>query len=571
MSRATFKESIRRSTILPAFSQSLAEVHFHPHTDFASLQVFTCDRLSCVLTKEACAANYTRANAPISCKGCPIGSAHANGQHYRNETDRHTRAEAARALACIRCEKSAHTNKRLIGRMRLVRSATLCVSCFNRQRECEKGANSKGAMPRLVLKPASVSIEKEGVRSTLDIGLRMNWHECARYVERIHADATAIEIVFDGETIQQYSLWSPLPFSPWEPGMVRDEKPSKPKRTNTNRSTRITSKKTSAAASLVDWDDWDTPLYKLGKPVESDESDADSSRQARRCGWLQPLSEEDAAYHASFEEGDANERFLARNGYYGERSTLDDALDPESIAAHGFGDSDGLAEFIEWLCEDWPSSAIKAAKPSLSALAKAHGISSTLAHYRLRTRGTVEFPLDANGSVLQTRNTSSINGVHWAVKRNKWYARGYQAGRAVHLGYFDAIEDAAAARAAFDNKPAGPYAPVADAIAPSEVAEPVSEPHDKPAETIAPTVEPEAVSAPVRDPIAEAINKLESIKKPSRKVRRELGRLYEKQERRAQLQAAAPAPSAPRISGARQIAIASRALAIFDSMKHAAT
>jgi hypothetical protein len=137
------------------------------------------------------------------------------------------------------------------------------------------------------------------------------------------------------------------------------------------------------------------------------------------------------------------------------------------------------------------------------------------------TRGTVEVETDPNGSVLHITNTSGINGVEWAARRKKWCARGYQAGRAVHIGYFDTIEDATAARAKFDSEPAKPSAPVTDAVAPNTAHEPVS--------------------APVRAPIAEAISKLEAIKNPSRKVRRELGRLHEKQERRAERQAAAPA------------------------------
>lgn len=540
MRHATYHpEQIRRATILPTFTQDLASVHFHPHADFASLQVFTCDRLSCVLTKEACAANYTRTDAPISCKGCPIGVAHAGGQRYRNEPGIHTASELAMGLSCVRCEKSARTNARLIGRMRLVRSATLCVSCFNRQREIEKfragcGGNSKGGVPRkwAHLQEATITIEDAaGKRKTLDIGLRQDYLECARYAERAHPGATLIETAIGGEIISQFSLWTPLPFSPWEPGMVRDEKPSKPKRTYIHRGTPRTSKKTNAVASPVDWDDWDTPLYKLGKPVESDESDADSSRQARRCGWLPPMSEEDdEAYRQSFEEP---------------------ALDPESIAAYWDLTADGLAEFVEWLTDGWPVPVIEVgseAKPSLSGLAKAHGISAALAHYRLRTRGAVEFPLDPNGSVLHTRNTSCINGVHWAVKRNKWYARGYQAGHAVHLGYFDTIEDAAAARAAFDNKPAEPSAPVADAVAPNTAHEPVS--------------------APVRDPIAEAISKLEAteeVRPLTRKERREYARLETKIAKK-QLRAAEQTAKHMPATKAKATAIASRALAIFDSM-----
>lgn len=95
-------------------------------------------------------------------------------------------------------------------------------------------------------------------------------------------------------------------------------------------------------------------------------------------------------------------------------------------------------------------------------------------------------------------------------------------------------------------------APSARVVAPVEspvVAEPISEPQDAPTEAVEPPVGArtlaallEAVSEPVRDLIADAISKLEAIKNPSRKVRRELGRLYEKQERRAarqQSQAAA--------------------------------
>lgn len=307
MSHTTHQEPIRRSTILPVFSQSLAEVHFHPHADFASLQVFTCDRLSCVLTKEACAANYTRTNAPISCKGCPIGIAHAGGQRYRNEPGIHTASELAMGLSCVRCERNALTATRYIARFRLVKQHTLCVNCFNREREVVRGSNAKGAKPVrwAHLQQATITIEDAaGERTTLGIGLRADYLECARYVERVHPGATLIETAIDGEIIQQFSLWTPLPVSPWKAGMVRDEKPGKPKRAYTHRVTPRNSEKTNAVASSVDWDDWDTPLY--AKPASDDHSDADGSGNVRRHGWLPPMSkEEDAAYRASFEEGGA--------------------------------------------------------------------------------------------------------------------------------------------------------------------------------------------------------------------------------------------------------------------------
>jgi hypothetical protein len=96
--------------------------------------------------------------------------------------------------------------------------------------------------------------------------------------------------------------------------------------------------------------------------------------------------------------------------------------------------------------------------------------------------------------------------------------------------------------------PAAPAAPVADAMAPVEAAEPVS--------------------APVRDPMAEAISKLEFIEEVrplTRKERREYARLEAKIAKK-QLRAARHMPA----TKAKVTAIASRALAIFDSMTAAA-
>jgi hypothetical protein len=338
MSRAKYQEPIRRSTALPVFTQDVASVPFHQHPDFASLQVFTCDRLKSVLTKEACAANYTRSNAPLSCKGCPIGSAHAYGLNYRDKSDRHATAEAAHGLSCIRCERNVHTATKYIARFRLTRKHTLCLNCFNREREVVRGYNAKGAKPvkHSGLKTAAITVETaEGKHKVEDIGLRSGYLECARYVERVMPGATLLKTEFDGETIGQFSLWTPPPFSPREPGMISCEKPKKPTRMYIRRVSGRSSKPSSAIASPVDWDDWDTPLYKFGKPVESDESDSDSSRQARRCGWLPPMSaEDDEAYRQSFEEP---------------------ALDPESIAAYWDLTADGLPDFIEWLTDGWPT------------------------------------------------------------------------------------------------------------------------------------------------------------------------------------------------------------------------
>lgn len=44
------------------------------------------------------------------------------------------------------------------------------------------------------------------------------------------------------------------------------------------------------------------------------------------------------------------------------------------------------------------------------------------------------------------RNTSGVIGVHWHAPSGKWLAKIRHAGVSLHLGVFDALEDAAAAR-----------------------------------------------------------------------------------------------------------------------------
>jgi hypothetical protein len=196
-------EGVKRATILPAFTQTLAEVHFYPHAAFASIQVFECDRLNAVLTKDSCAHNYTRPNAPLSCKGCKIGAAHAAGD--TPNMDRHTLSAIANSQRCIRCERDGHSATRYIGRFRLVKQHTLCINCFNREREVVKGHNAKGATPVKwrVLRQATITIENAaGEWRTIDIGLRMNRAECERYVARIHPGCVIVECFIDGDALQ---------------------------------------------------------------------------------------------------------------------------------------------------------------------------------------------------------------------------------------------------------------------------------------------------------------------------------------------------------------------------------
>ncbi|WP_429555811.1 hypothetical protein [Paraburkholderia sp. MM5477-R1] len=303
-------------------------------------RVFDCERISAQVTQEQCAASYLRNNIGSGCHSCSIGHHFSGGAPIAE--DRHSAVNKSLGLSCIRCERSGHDAMRFVGRFRLTRKHTICVSCLNRELECVKGSNSKGAAPCkwAHLKHATITIENEaGEWQTLDIGLRAGRGECERYVARVHPGCSLVEVFIGGRAVQPSEV-DPTPVE-WygaasrkaRETVARKHKPKPLPVASDREAARNIDASFATAAKPVDWDDRETPLYARSAP--SDESDADSSRQARRCGWLPPTSEEhDAAYRVSFNEP---------------------ALDPESIAAFWDLTADGLPEFVEWLCEDWPA------------------------------------------------------------------------------------------------------------------------------------------------------------------------------------------------------------------------
>jgi len=50
-------------------------------------------------------------------------------------------------------------------------------------------------------------------------------------------------------------------------------------------------------------------------------------------------------------------------------------------------------------------------------------------------------------TALRSDNTSGVKGVYWHKQRRKWQARIRHNGKLMHLGYFDTLEEAAAAYA----------------------------------------------------------------------------------------------------------------------------
>lgn len=116
-------------------------------------QYFACARYG-TMSAGSCAKNYGA--APVAaktgrlqgCIGCPIGAAHAGGSSTVDAVPA-APVQMNYRPACLRCRRSGmDTGSRLLGRMRLVRGHTICVSCYNREREVLHGANAKGAKPK---------------------------------------------------------------------------------------------------------------------------------------------------------------------------------------------------------------------------------------------------------------------------------------------------------------------------------------------------------------------------------------------------------------------------------------
>lgn len=111
---------------------------------------FTCTRYG-TMSDTACARNYEAAPQAVQagrlegCIGCPLGGQHAG----KPEATVSTLHEASRPRVCVRCRRNGReADSRLVGRMRLVRGHTICISCYNREREFVHGANAKGGPPR---------------------------------------------------------------------------------------------------------------------------------------------------------------------------------------------------------------------------------------------------------------------------------------------------------------------------------------------------------------------------------------------------------------------------------------
>jgi hypothetical protein len=160
-----------------------------------SARIFRCIRLRANLTEACCARNFTRA-ASLSCVGCPVGKHHAEGLSVDPKPDVKSRWISQTAGTCVRCARHA---------LRLLRGHTICVSCYNREREVLHGANAKGSRPVKAsgLRQAHMAIvEKDGTPRLVALGgLCSGRGEAERIAER----------QWPGAIIQSFSMDRDLP------------------------------------------------------------------------------------------------------------------------------------------------------------------------------------------------------------------------------------------------------------------------------------------------------------------------------------------------------------------------
>ena len=118
---------------MPASPVAYFRPHFAPH-----LELFHCAQQHMDLSREAC-ADFHKRRKTASCARCPIGAHHAGRQAPPQRLTEST---------CARCER---VGQRII-------QGRLCVSCFNRQLELERGRDRKGNVPGLQLFTADLLI-----------------------------------------------------------------------------------------------------------------------------------------------------------------------------------------------------------------------------------------------------------------------------------------------------------------------------------------------------------------------------------------------------------------------------
>ena len=190
-----------------------AALAYTEHPEFPGLFTFRCERLHADLTAAACARSHAERRA-LACVGCTIGRKHADDAGIASAPVAKRTALGSGQVdygrfapvgGCVRCGRTYSRADRSIKPLRLVRAHTICVSCFNREKEVTHGANAKGAKPRkwaLLLRPTLLELKCEGKYHVVDVGLCSGRAEAERLVERRWPGWRLVHVTQDGETRQ---------------------------------------------------------------------------------------------------------------------------------------------------------------------------------------------------------------------------------------------------------------------------------------------------------------------------------------------------------------------------------
>ncbi|WP_124596249.1 hypothetical protein [Burkholderia stagnalis] len=186
-----------------------AALAYAEHPEFPGLFTFRCERLRADLTASACARSHAERSA-LACVGCAIGRKHADDAGIASAPVAKRTALGSGQVdygrfapvgGCVRCGRTYSRADRSFKPLRLVRAHTICVSCFNREKEVEHGANAKGAKPRkwtLLLRPTLLELECEGKRRVVDVGLCSGRTEAERLAARRWPGVKLLDVVQDG-------------------------------------------------------------------------------------------------------------------------------------------------------------------------------------------------------------------------------------------------------------------------------------------------------------------------------------------------------------------------------------
>lgn len=156
------------------------QIQYEESPKYPGVRLFRCEPLRAILSPAACARNVAN-KSQIQCTKCPIGKLHVSECAPQPRATRewttlpYSGSEPAKA--CTRCGTKTY---RLLNK-------TLCVSCYNRQRELRIGANAKGGIPRnaaAMLHRAVCLVELKGDTLLLELEYCSGRDEAKRVIER---------------------------------------------------------------------------------------------------------------------------------------------------------------------------------------------------------------------------------------------------------------------------------------------------------------------------------------------------------------------------------------------------